>query len=35
MTSLVGASLVAGLVACDNDNLTQVNVNPHQPENVS
>jgi hypothetical protein len=35
MTSLVGASLVAGLVACDNDKLTQVNVNPNQPEKVS
>ena len=34
MTSLVGASLVAGLVACDNDKLTQVNVNPNQPEKV-
>ena len=33
-TSLVAASLVAGLVACDNDKLTQVNVNPNQPEKV-
>lgn len=33
-TSLVAASLVAGLTACDNDRLTQVNVNPNQPENV-
>jgi hypothetical protein len=34
MTSLVAASLVAGLTACDNDKLTQVNVNPNQPEQV-
>jgi hypothetical protein len=34
MTSLVGLSLVVGLVACDNDKLTQVNVNPNQPEQV-
>ena len=34
MTSLAGVSLVAGLVACDNDKLTQVNVNPNQPEKV-
>jgi SusD/RagB-like outer membrane lipoprotein len=34
MTSLVAASLVAGLTACDNDKLTQVNVNPNQPEHV-
>jgi len=33
-TSLVAASLVAGLTACDNDKLTQVNVNPNQPEHV-
>ena len=33
-TSLVAASLVAGLAACDNDKLTQVNVNPNQPEKV-
>jgi hypothetical protein len=35
MTSLVGASLVAGLVACDHDKLTQVNVHPNQPVKVS
>jgi hypothetical protein len=34
MTSLVAASLVAGLTACDNDKLTQVNINPNQPEQV-
>jgi hypothetical protein len=34
MTSLVAASLVAGLTACDNDKLTQVNLNPNQPEKV-
>lgn len=34
MTSLVAASLVAGLTACDNEKLTQVNVNPNQPEKV-
>ncbi|MFL5619512.1 MAG: SusD/RagB family nutrient-binding outer membrane lipoprotein [Gemmatimonadaceae bacterium] len=34
VTSLVAASFVAGLVACDNDKLTQVNVNPNQPEQV-
>jgi hypothetical protein len=34
MTSLVGVSLVAGLMACNNDKLTQVNVNPYQPEKV-
>ena len=28
-TSLVAASFVAGLTACDNDKLTQVNVNPN------
>jgi len=33
-TSLVAASLFAGLTACDNDKLTQVNVNPNQPEHV-
>jgi len=33
-TSLVAASLVAGLTACDNDKLTEVNVNPNQPEKV-
>jgi hypothetical protein len=32
--SLVAASLVAGLTACDNDKLTQVNANPNQPEQV-
>jgi hypothetical protein len=34
MTSLVAASIVAGLTACDNEKLTQVNVNPNQPEKV-
>src|SRR5688572_13051747 len=34
MMSLVAAPFVAGLMACDNDNLTQVNVNPNQPEQV-
>lgn len=34
MTSLVAASLLAGLTACDNDKLTKVNVNPNQPEHV-
>jgi hypothetical protein len=34
MTSLVAASLIAGLTACDNEKLTQVNVNPNQPEQV-
>src|SRR5215203_3129926 len=34
MSSLVAASLVAGLTACDNDKLTQVNLNPNQPEKV-
>jgi hypothetical protein len=33
-TSLVAASLVVGLTACDNDKLTQVNANPNQPEQV-
>ena len=32
--SLVAASLVAGLTACDNDKLTAVNANPNQPEQV-
>ena len=32
--SLVAASLVAGLPACDNDKLTAVNANPNQPEQV-
>ena len=32
--SLVAASLVAGLTACDNDKLTSVNANPNQPEQV-
>jgi hypothetical protein len=34
MTSLVGVSLVAALMAFKNDKLTQVNVNPNQPEKV-
>src|SRR5215218_3443097 len=34
MSSLVAASFVAGLTACDNDKLTQVNLNPNQPEKV-
>src|SRR4051812_39854027 len=34
-TSLVAASLVAGLTACDNDKLTEVNANPNQPETVA
>jgi len=34
MMSLVAASLVAGLTACDNDKLTAVNNNPNQPEQV-
>jgi len=34
-TSLVAASLVAGLTACDADKLTEVNVNPNNPEVVS
>ena len=34
-TSLVAASLVAGLTACDNDKLTEVNANPNQPEQVA
>jgi len=33
-TSLVAASLFAGLAACDNDKLTSVNANPNQPESV-
>jgi len=32
--SLVAASLVAGLTACDNDKLTAVNANPNAPEQV-
>lgn len=32
--SLVAASLVAGLTACDNDKLVAVNANPNQPEQV-
>lgn len=33
-TSLVAAVVVAGLSACDNNKLTEVNVNPNQPEQV-
>ncbi|PYP77753.1 MAG: hypothetical protein DMD35_13730 [Gemmatimonadetes bacterium] len=33
--SLVAASLVAGLAACDNEDLTKVNTNPNNPETVS
>ena len=33
--SLAAASLVAGLTACDADKLTEVNVNPNNPEVVS
>ena len=33
-TSLVAASLFAGLTACDNDKLTAVNANPNAPEHV-
>ena len=33
--SLAAASLVAGLTACDADKLTEVNVNPNNPEIVS
>ena len=32
--SLVAAPFVAGLMACDNDKLTNVNLNPNQPEAV-
>ena len=32
--SLVAAPFVAGLMACDNDKLTTVNLNPNQPEAV-
>jgi len=32
--SLAAASLVAGLTACNNDNLTSVNANPNAPEKV-
>src|SRR5215207_5305576 len=34
-TSLVAASFVAGLTACDADKLTEVNVNPNNPEIVT
>ena len=34
-TSLAAATLLAGLAACDADKLTEVNVNPNNPENVS
>jgi len=34
-TSLAAATLVAGLTACDADKLTEVNVNPNNPEIVS
>jgi hypothetical protein len=34
MMSLVAAPFVAGLTACDNDKLTNVNINPNQPEQV-
>src|SRR5678815_5590618 len=34
MMSLVAAPFVAGLMACDNDKLTNVNINPNQPEKV-
>ena len=33
--SLAAASLVAGLTACDADKLTEVNINPNNPENVT
>jgi len=33
--SLIAATVVAGLTACDNDKLTKVNVNPNAPETVS
>src|SRR5437764_6366146 len=33
--SLAAASLVAGLTACNNDKLTEVNANPNSPEQVS